>query len=216
MFGACSGSWSAGTSSPIQSNTMQPDNLSPEQSLQLIRSMINKTKQDMSDNTSYFLVWGWITFIACAGQFILKRFVQYEKHYQVWFIILIGIGFTIYQGIREGKTQKAKTYIGESMKYLWMGMGISFFVLSMILTKIGWGSAVFPFFIMLYGLGTFVSGNFLQFRPLIIGGIIAWALAVAAVYVEYDYQILFGALAILFSYIIPAYLLRSRNKLVNQ
>ena len=142
--------------------------------------------------------------------------VKYDQHYQVWWLISLGIAFSIYHGIKEGKTQKAKTYVGDSMKYLWMGMGISFFVLSMILSKIGWGSAVFPFFIMLYGLGTFVSGNFLQFRPLIIGGIIAWALAIGAAYAEYDYQMLFGAAAILFSYIIPAYMLRYRNKIANE
>jgi len=39
---------------------MQEENLSPEQSLKLIQSMINKTKQDMSDNGIYFLVWGWL------------------------------------------------------------------------------------------------------------------------------------------------------------
>jgi hypothetical protein len=195
---------------------MQQENFSPEQSLQLIRSMISKTKQDMSDNSLYFLVWGWITFIACAGQFVLKHMVKYEQHYQVWWLIIVGIAFTVYSSIKQGKTQRARTYVGDSMKYLWMGMGISYFVLSMILTKVGWSSAVFPFFIMLYGLGTFVSGSILQFRPLIIGGIIASVLAIGAVYVEYDYQMLFGAAAILVSYIIPAYMLRSRNKTANK
>jgi hypothetical protein len=194
---------------------MQKNDFSPEQSLQLIQSMISKTKQDMSDNGIYFLVWGWITFIALAGQFILKHFVKYEQHYQVWWIIVVGIAFSIWQGLKDGKKQKARTYVGDSMKYLWLGMGISFFVLSMILSKIGWGSAVFPFFMMMYGLGTFVSGNILQFRPLIIGGILAWALAIGAVYMEYDYQILFAAAAILISYIIPAYMLRFRNKNTN-
>jgi hypothetical protein len=191
---------------------MAEDNFSPEQSLQLIRSMISKTRQDMSDDSIYFLVWGWITFIACTGQFVLKHILKYEQHYQVWWLVVVGIIFSIWQGMKEGKQQQAKTYVGESMKYLWIGMGISFFVLSMILGKIGWGSAVFPFFIMLYGLGTFVSGNFIKFKPLIIGGIIAWLLAIAAAYVEYDYQMLFGAAAILFSYIIPAYMLRRREK----
>ena len=194
---------------------MQQDNFSPEQSLQFIQSMISKTKQDMSDTGIYFLVWGWITFLALAGQFILKHLVKYEQHSQVWWIVVVGVAFSIWQGSKDRKKQKARTYVGESMKYLWMGMGISFFVLSMILSKIGWGSAVFPFFIMMYGLGTFVSGNILQFRPLIIGGILAWALAIGAVYVDYDYQILFAAAAILVSYIIPAYMLRIRNKTAN-
>jgi hypothetical protein len=194
---------------------MTEEKFSPEQSLQLIQSMISKTKQDMSDNSIYFLVWGWITFIACTGQFVLKHVVGYEKHYQVWLLIVVGVGFSIYYGIKEGKTKKVKTYIEESMKYLWMGMGISYFVLSIILSKVGWGSSVFPFFILLYGLGTFISGNFLRFKPLIFGGIIAWVLAVGAVYVSYDYQMLFGAAAILVSYIIPAYMLRIKNKQSN-
>lgn len=173
--------------------------------------MIDKTRQEMSDNSVYFLVWGWISFIACTGQFILKHIVGYEQHYQVWWLILIGVVFSIWYGIKNGKASKVRTYVGDSMRYLWTGMGASFFVLSMILSKIGWASPVFPFFIMLYGLGTFISGSILQFRPLIIGGIIAWILAMGAAWVDYDYQMLFGAAAILFSYIIPAYLLRSKK-----
>ncbi|MFN8289273.1 MAG: hypothetical protein U0U70_03330 [Chitinophagaceae bacterium] len=109
---------------------------------------------------------------------------------------------------KKGRARKVKTYIGESMKFLWIGMGISYFVLSMIITKIGWSSSVFPFFIMLYGLGTFVSGCFLRFRPFMAGGIGAWLLAIGAAYASYDYQMLFAAGAILVSYIIPSYLLR--------
>lgn len=88
---------------------MAEEKFSPEQSLQVIQSMINKTKLDMSDNSIYFLIWGWITLIACTGQFILKHFVKYEKHYMVWLLILVGIAFSIYNGIKESKTQKVKT-----------------------------------------------------------------------------------------------------------
>lgn len=194
---------------------MTKENFTPEQSLQLIQTMISKTKQNMSDNSIYFLVWGWLTFIACTGQFVLKNIFQYEKHYMVWTVIIIGVAFSIYQGRKEDTSIKAKTYVDENMKHLWAGMAISFFVLGMILTRLGWGTVIFPFFIMLYGLGTFVSGNFIQFRPLIIGGIIAWALAIGSTFVNYDYQMLFGAGAILISYIIPAHMLRYRNKIAN-
>ena len=193
---------------------MTDERFSAEDSLHLIHSMISKTKQGISDNAFYFLLWGWITFIACCGQFVLKHYLEYEKHYLVWWLIVPGIILSAWKGIREDRNKTAKTYIDESMKYLWMGMGISFLVLSMILSKLGWGTSVFPFFIMLYGLGTFVSGNFLQFRPLLWGGILAWVLAIISVFTAYDYQILFGAVAILVSYIIPAYLLRRKNKTI--
>lgn len=195
---------------------MTEQNFSPEQSLRLIQSMISTTKQNMSDKTIYFLVWGWLTFFACVGQFVLKHIYQYEKHYLVWMVSFIGIGFSLYHGKKENRTIKARTYLDENMGFLWTGMAASFFVLSLILMRLGWGFSVFPFFIMLYGLGTFVSGCFLKFRPLILGGIASWLLAVGATFVSYDYQMLFGAGAILISYIIPAYLLRRRNKNENQ
>ena len=195
---------------------MHQENFSPEQSLQLIQSMISKTKQGMSDNSIYFLVWGWLTFFACTGQFVLKNIYNYEKHYLVWLVVIIGIIFSIYQGRKEEKRNRATTYIDDSIKYLWSGMAASFFVLGMILTRLGWDTVVFPFFIMLYGLGTYVSGSIIRFRPLIIGGIVAWALAIGSTFVNYDYQMLFGAAAILVSYIIPAYMLRSRKNTANK
>jgi len=191
---------------------MNQENFSPEQSLRLIRNMISRTREDISSNAAYFLIWGWLTFICCVGQFILKRIMHYEQHYLVWWLVLFGVVYTVIYSMKKNKGARVKTYVGDSMKYLWIGMGISYFVLSFILSSIGWNTNVFPFFIMLYGLGTFVSGYFIRFRPLIIGGEIAWGLAIGSTFVEYDFQILCAAAAILASYIIPAYLLRVQEK----
>lgn len=191
---------------------MQEENFSPEESLKLIQNMIAKTRRDFGDNSRHFLLWGWTTFIAFTGQFILKNLLQYPKHYLVWWLIVPAIFISAYMGMQQNKIRKASTYIGDSMKHLWTGMGISFFVISMIFSRMGWGSNIFPFFILLYGLGTFVSGRLLQFTPLVVGGIIAWVLSITSTFFTYDYQMLLGAAAILFSYIIPAYILRKKNK----
>jgi hypothetical protein len=159
---------------------MAEENLSPIESLQVIQSMIDKTKQALSRNSLYFLVWGWLTFIACIAQFYLKRIVQYEKHYLVWLVVIVGVVATFFLVSREERNRKVRTYVDDAMKYLWTGMGISFFILSFILGKTGWGNTVFPFFMMMYGLGTYVSGLLLRFRPLLIGGIISWMLALIA------------------------------------
>lgn len=83
---------------------MTEEKFSPEQSLQLIQSMISRTKQNMSDNSIYFLIWGWLTFIAFIGQFILKHILQHEKHYMIWLVVIIGIIFSIYQGKKDEKS----------------------------------------------------------------------------------------------------------------
>jgi len=189
---------------------------SPQQSLLLIQSMIDKTKENISYNKVYFLLWGWLSFIGIVAQFFLKVVVQYRHHYVVWFITLIGVAGSVIYTIKNKKAQTVQTYIGESMAHLWSGMGISFFVLSFILSFLKTGSSgwiyCWPFFILMYGLGTFVSGKLLRFRPFVVGGIFNWILACAAVFVEFDYQMLFAAAAILTSYLIPAYLLKSTAK----
>lgn len=184
--------------------------LSPQESLRLIENMIQKTRKEISYQSPYFLLWGWCTLLASLGQFVLKVFVGYRHHYIVWLITIPCVLLTILFARREFRRSKVVTYIGENMGVLWMGVGISFFVLSMLFFRIGWHNC-YPFYMILYGLGSFVSGKILQFRPFIYGGIISWILAAVAIWFSFDYQALFAAAAILFSYIIPGHLIRKQE-----
>jgi hypothetical protein len=188
------------------------ENFSPQQSLQLIESMIKKVRSDISENRFYFLFWGWLTFFAFLTQFFLKVVLQYRHHYLVWLVTIPALIITVLRANMSTK-YRYTTYVGDSMKHLWMGIGISFFILSLIITKTkgGWLIA-YPFFILFYGLGTFISGMFLKFKPLIIGGIFNWVLACICVFLPYDYQILTAATAILTSYIIPGHIIQPSRK----
>jgi hypothetical protein len=194
---------------------MEQENFSPQESLAIIQNMIAKTRSNMGDNSKYFLLWGWATFAAFIAQFLLKNVLQYEQHYLVWLVTIPAVIASIYMGKKQNRLPKATTYVQDSMKHLWLGMGIGFFVLTVIFSRMGWGNNIYPFFILMYGLGTFVSGKLLQFMPLVAGGIAAWVLAVAATYTTYDYQMLCAAAAIMASYIVPAYILRKRQKSEN-
>lgn len=184
------------------------ENFSAQESLQLIQSMIAKAKDNLGKNNFYFLLWGWVTFLTIVAQFLLKVVFKWEHHYFVWLVVIPTMIVTIIYSSQKAKKLRVRTYIGESMRNLWTGIGISFFVLSFIISNSqqGWFFA-YPFFILFYGLGTFVSGRILKFSPLVIGGIINWALAILCVYVDFDYQLLIAAAAILISYIIPGHLL---------
>ena len=188
------------------------ENFSPQESLQLIKTMIVKARANLSENRFYFLLWGWVTFIAIIIQFLLKVVFKWEHHYFIWLVVIPTMIITIIYSSKRTKGFKARTYIGESMSNLWTGIGISFFVLSYIISSSqqGWLFA-YPFFILFYGLGTFVLGRILKFNPLVIGGIFNWLLAIACVYVAFDYQLLIAATAILTSYIIPGHLLGSQK-----
>jgi len=183
------------------------DNFSPRQSLELIQSMIVQAKSNLSENRIYFLLWGWVSFLAILGQFFLKVVLHYRHHYIVWVLVIPAIIATLIISARQSRRVRVKTYVGASMGHLWIGIAVCFFLLSLIISlSVGWYNA-YPFFILFYGLGTFVSGRFLNFPPLVIGGIFNWFLTIVCVLVPYDYQLLVAAAAILTSYIIPGHLL---------
>ena len=194
---------------------MEEQQLSPAESLNIIRAMIEKTKQDISDDSQYFLVWGWGAFFGCVGQFILKVVFQSPYHSAVWLVTFLCAFITIMLGRRDKKKENVKTYIGESMGFLWTGLGIAYLVICVIFSKLSW-EYCYPFFMVLYGIGTFISGKILRFRAFVIGGLISFILAAVAVWFPFDYQMLFGAAALLASYIIPGHLLNAQYRRTKQ
>lgn len=183
------------------------NDFSPKESLKLIRSMIETTKHSMSDQSHFFLLWGWAVMTGCLLQYYLKVILNYPYHFYAWFITPVALVVHFYFVIRDHKREKVKTFINDANKYLWSAIGFSFLVLSFIFSKMGWQNC-YPFYILFYGIGTYVSGSLIKFRPLIIGGIVCFPLAAIAAYFSFDAQIILLALAILISYIIPGHLLR--------
>src|SRR5438270_3648615 len=172
------GSYSLFFKSDQISRQIMEDNFSPQQSLIVIQNMIAKTKANLKTNRFYFLFWGWLTLAALLTQFFMKVVLRNGHHFLVWLMVIPATIITIIYSYRNRRTRAVRTYIGDSMTYLWTGIGISFFVLSFIITNTGGGWLnAYPFFILFYGLGTFVSGRILQFKPFVIGGIFNWILA---------------------------------------
>jgi hypothetical protein len=183
--------------------------LSPQESLDLIKSMINKTKGAVADDSFHFLMWGWLVFSCCLASYILKVIIHYPDHFIVWWLMPVGGVISGIYGAKQSKQQKVKSFLDEALGYLWIAIAMSFIVL-VIVNMISGGAwqTAFTYYILLYAIGTFVSGNLLRFKPLIIGGLINFALAAISPRFNYDNQLLLGAVAIFISYIIPGHLLR--------
>src|SRR5689334_14382957 len=121
---------------------------SPQESLLLIQSMIEKTKGRMSENRFYFLLWGWVTFIGILIQFFLKVVIGFEHHYLIWLITIVPMAITILHTKRHVRNRGVRTYIGESMVHLWTGIGISFFILIFLISNTAQGWLIgYPFII---------------------------------------------------------------------
>jgi hypothetical protein len=190
---------------------MQDESLSPQDSLVLIQSMIDKAKNTVAHDSFYFLLWGWLVFIASITQYILKVVVQTPYHYIAWSLMFVGIIVSAIYGARQNKKRKVSTYIGELLNYLWTSIFVCFILLGFIFARLGWQDC-YSFYILMYSIGTFVSGRALKFPPLVWGAVGCWILAIISTFTGFDMNILLGSLAILVSYIIPGHLLRSKYR----
>ena len=189
---------------------MIEEKFSPEQGLQLIQSMIEKVKQDVHDNSFYFLIWGWLVFIAALLHFGLMVFTDFKQPYLAWNLMFIGAIVSIVKGIKESKKEKVKTYVGETMNYFGISLGITYAGLAFIFGKYDLWIYCFPIYILLYAIACFFMGSIMQFAILKWAGLSCLLLVIVSVYVGYRWQLLLMALAVLIAYIIPGHLLKSR------
>lgn len=196
----------------------QDDAMTPEKNLMLIESMINRAKNRFSENGHLYLLWGWTVFICSIGHFILLNVLHYEKHYIIWMATWLVAVYQIFYLVRKKRQRQVKTYTDDILGFVWLTFIISMVLTGFVLAK---GDAdnyyklINPFFLMLYGIPTFLSGIILKFKPLIVGGILCWGLAMVATFIPYDYQLLLLSVAMLVAWIMPGYSLQSKYKKSN-
>lgn len=186
--------------------------LTEAESLALISGMIHSAKENMGTNGIHYMIWGWGVFVASLLHYLLLK-AGYAQAGMVWLVLMPLCGVLAYIAARNFRRQKTfTTYVESFLGYLWVAFGISLFVVLSFAGQIGF-NIVYPFIIILYGIGTFVSGGALKFWPLKIGGILCWIIAVVAIRVGFEYQLLLIAVSVLISYIVPGYLLRNKYQL---
>ncbi|NOX85762.1 MAG: hypothetical protein GXO86_07335 [Chlorobi bacterium] len=185
-----------------------------KESLILIQEMIENSKARLGKSSFFFLLWGWLVLLASLTHFILLV-TGYSNPWLPWPVIMVigGIAASV-KGYRMKNEKRVKTYLDTTMIYLWAGFGISlFFVLFIAGTgKITWEMSNI-LIVALYGMGSFVSGGILKFRPLIIGGIFTWIIAIVSLFIAPEYSLLSVAVSIIVAYLIPGYMLQSKEKL---
>lgn len=179
-------------------------------SIKVMQDMIANARRDVQNDNSYYLLWGWLTLTASLGHFILLK-VGYGHPYIVWTLMIVGGIVTGIKARQKKKTAKVKTYVNRSIGHLWIAVSAGI-VISLIAaaTVVGYGIA-YPFLIMLFGVGTYMSGVIFKFKPLMVGGILNWMIALTAFYVGFDIQLLLLAFAMIVSYLIPGYMIKTKN-----
>jgi hypothetical protein len=192
---------------------MQQQEFSPQDSLNLIESMINKARNRFNENGHLYLLWGWVIFLCSMASFVSAYFFKnLEILKYVWVLILPTVVYQMIYLTRKEKNEKVKTYADEIYNYIWLVFVIMGFVTGVVLGKSGNSDLFNPVILILYGMPTFISGVILKFSPLKTGALCCWALAIVSVFIPLVFSFLLVAVAVIIAWIIPGYLLRSRFK----
>jgi hypothetical protein len=196
---------------------MEDEQFSGEESLQLIQSMIKRAQGKFAENGHLYLLWGWVVFICSLTQFSLERVfnVSLEYTWMVWLLTWVALIYQIAYIRQKRRKLVVRTYTQDILSYVWIVFGISTILMAIIMGTNKQYVLVNPMLLVSYGIPTFLSGIIIRFRPLILGAVICWILAVICSQIKTDLQLVLIALAVLLAWIIPGYQLRNKFKLSN-
>jgi hypothetical protein len=179
-----------------------------KQHLELIAGMINTARSQFNDRSFIYLTWGWAVCIASLGQYTLIK-MNYQYNWLVWAVLMpLAAIVQLVLLYRKKRTENVKTHLDKVSKYLWAAISISLGLVLISSNNLQLGT--YPVLIILYGIGTFVSGGMIDLKPMMAGGVCCWVIGFVAFYMNFEYQLLLLSLSVIVSYIIPGYILKSR------
>lgn len=193
---------------------MEEKILTHQQSLEVIREMIQRSQQKFSKHAGIFLTWGWAITIAALLTYLYIKLGWTFNLYIIW-IVAIGVPglWTAYSGFTRGReaARHAVSPIDTYMTALWGGSGGIFTILMLVGITNNW-IIIYPLIIAVYGWGVLVSGALMNFRPLVWGGISNFFIAGVAVFVTSEAILLLLIASLVCSYLIPGYMLKYSDK----
>jgi hypothetical protein len=186
-----------------------------QESLATIQNMIDNAKSRFQENGELFILWGWLAVITSMTHFVLIKFdfVSPEYAWVVWILMAIVGNFFQYRFLKKKESRQAyKTILDIALSSLWMGIMIVFLFTTFYAFsgQINWNIA-YGFYLAMFGLGSFVTGGMIKFRPLMTGGFLSVVLGGFSAFVNVEYILPLMALGITVSYLIPGYMLKRQN-----
>lgn len=185
--------------------------LTPEQSLKVIESMIGQAKRSFSRLSFYFLLWGILLTAAMLATYLLADLDPAIRHGMPWGIAGISGGLisSLY-GARQSRREPVNNPMDRIVGWVWGS-----FVVTMLLLLFGSlrsGIDPGPSITLLTGLPTFLTGQIMRFRPLILGGLLFWGAGIAMHFTDQAgmLTVLYCG-AMLLGYIIPGFMLKRQE-----
>lgn len=186
-------------------------NLSPQESLRVIRETIDLAKHSFHENGFHFLLWGWLVVIASVAHYYLAEIQHAERPDMAWMImVVVGVPVAFFYEWRRSKREKSENIVHNWYGLIWLGFGVSMVIT--IPMAVRNGLSPIPFILVLIGFATFMSGVLLRFTPLLIGAAVMWAGALWCIFLTPSQHLLIQAGCAVLGYLVPGYLLNAQSR----
>src|SRR4030043_487967 len=198
---------------------MDKNNLTPEESFNIINKAISNFKMNYKESAKTFLLWGWILVLACFSHFIILKVLQSKEANEMmglfslgnWVVFsLIGFIFLFFMQRKINKNKKVYSYLESYIKKLWIVTAASFFIAPLVCIKLE--IAPPPIMLLIAGIATTTSGLLIKFKPLTIGGMTFFIFSIVTTFVTNENLLLVTGAAIICGYLIPGYFLKSAKE----
>lgn len=152
---------------------MEEKKLNEQESLALITSMINDTRERLAENSGRpFLIWGYTSIAVSILEYAAITFAWNRYWVLAWWLIPI-IGHTLMWMFCRKKEHTPKSYIDRSIDAVWTVFGGS--ILAAVCGNIIYGSHTMLLFsvVMLVGTGVAITGIIIRNFATALGGVAA-------------------------------------------
>ena len=202
---------------------MQDKPLNEKESLEIITRMIQNTQRKLELGAGApMLIWGYATIITAITVWVALALTSNYNSQYLWFLIpVIGVTGMLMQ---KKQPEGVRTYIDKIITYVWMVLGITGFLLSLV-SLITWKIPILFIIIIIMGMGSVLTGLVVEFKPMVIGGIIGLIVSIPHYLLSgydivmsdikissYDMRTLTFILAFVAMYIIPGHILNHKAK----
>ncbi|MFQ6607039.1 MAG: hypothetical protein ACE5EE_00735 [Fidelibacterota bacterium] len=183
----------------------------PEQELEIIKRMIERTRLETADSGTILIMWGWLVLLACTITYIFV-FVDYPELSWLPWVILMPIGgvVTIFYSIRLDREAKVVTYSDQAMTSLWQACGLAFFLVAFLAVplKVISYEGLTPMIAIIAGIGMFSTGGIIEWKMARWSGFIWLIGAIVMMFSHWYYHTLILGITIIPGYLIPGYALK--------
>ncbi|QES87796.1 hypothetical protein [Rhizosphaericola mali] len=184
---------------------MEDKELTEIESFQLIQDMINKSRSSVMDKGTWPIYWG-CTIAFCSFFLYFQLLFKWKMPFNIFYLTYIALAIMIFVIIKNSKHKNVSSHSQRPIAYTWIAYVIAINIMGFDPQTNYSGIS----FMVLYGIPTFITGGIMNYKPLILGGISCWILAIIGFFCNGLTQIMLEGFAAIAAWVIPGLMIRRR------